>query len=70
MKNFENAKTQTFGVEIEMNSITRRDAAKLASTFFETDRFEDTAFRNGYATWSAWENQGREWKCQKDVSMN
>lgn len=69
MKNFESAKTQTFGVEIEMNSITRRDAAKVAATFFETGRFEDTAFRNGYATWSAWDGQGREWKFQKDVSI-
>lgn len=28
MKNYESAKTQTFGVEIEMNSKTRRAAAK------------------------------------------
>ncbi len=58
-------KKQTIGVEVEMNSITRKDAAK----FFGTGRFEDTAYRNGYCTWSAWDVQGREWKFQKDVSI-
>ena len=58
------------GVEIEMNNITRKDAAKLAATFFGTGRFEDTAYRNGYYTWSAWDAQNREWKFQRDVSIN
>ena len=69
MMNMENAKTQTFGVEIEMNNITRRDAAKLAAEFFGTGRFEDTARRNGYCTWIDWMADGREWKFQKDVSI-
>lgn len=30
---------------------------------------EDTAYRNGYCTVSAWDAQGREWKFQKDVSI-
>ena len=63
-------KKQTIGVEIEMNNITRMDAAKLAATFFGTGRFEDTAYRNGYYTWSAWDAQNREWKFQRDVSIN
>ena len=29
----------------------------------------NTASRNGYSTWSAWDSQGREWKFQKDVSI-
>ena len=62
-------KKQTIGVEVEMNSITRKDAAKLAAEFFGTGRFQDTAYRNGYCTWSAWDVQGREWKFQKDVSI-
>ena len=62
-------KKQTIGVEVEMNSITRQDAAKLAAEFFGTGRFEDTAYRNGYYTWSAWDAQGREWKFQRDVSI-
>lgn len=62
-------KKQTIGVEVEMNSITRRAAAELAATFFGTGRYQDTASRNGYYTWSAWDAQGREWKFQRDVSI-
>lgn len=62
-------KKQTIGVEIEMNNITRQNAAKLAAEFFGTGRCKDTAYRNGYYTWSAWDTQGREWKFQKDVSI-
>ena len=73
MKNTEHQisemKKQTIGVEVEMNSITRREAAKKAAEYFGTGRFEDTAHRNGYSTWSAWDANGREWKFQKDVSI-
>ena len=69
MMNMEEAQKQTFGVEIEMNNITREKAAKLAAEFFGTGRYEDTARRNGYCTWSAWMADGREWKFQKDVSI-
>lgn len=62
-------KKQTIGVEVEMNSITREKAARLAATFFGTGRYENTACRNGYCTWSAWDESGREWKFQKDVSI-
>ena len=62
-------KQQTIGVEVEMNSITRQKAAKVAANFFGTGRYENTAGRNGYSTWSAWDAQGREWKFQKDVSI-
>jgi len=68
-RQIENLKNQTIGVEVEMNSITRKDAAKIAAEFFGTGRFQDTAHRNGYQTWSAWDAQGREWKFQKDVSI-
>lgn len=63
-------KTQTIGVEIEMNNISRQKAAKLAAAFFGTGRSEYTASRNGYYTWSAWDAQGREWKFSRDVSIN
>ncbi len=63
-------KKQTIGVEVEMNNITRDKAAKLAAAFFGTGRFENTAGRNGYYTWSAWDEQGREWKFQRDVSIS
>ena len=62
-------KQQTFGTEVEMNNITRRDAAEIASQYFKTNRFENTAHRNGYMTWSAWDQLGREWKFSRDVSI-
>ena len=58
-RRIENLKNQTIGVEVEMNSITRKDAAKVAAGYFGTGRFQDTAHRNGYQTWSAWDAQGR-----------
>ena len=66
----ENMKNQTIGVEVEMNSITREKAAKVAADFFGTGRHENTARRNGYSTVSTWDAQGREWKFQKDVSIH
>ena len=73
MKNTERQQTemkkQTIGVEVEMNNITRRDAARIAAEYFGTGRYEDTAYRNGYYSWSAWDADGREWKFQRDVSI-
>ena len=68
-KQIEEMKKQTIGVEVEMNSITRQKAAQVAAEFFGTGRYEYTAGRNGYETWSAWDGEGREWKMQKDVSI-
>ena len=65
----EEMKKQTIGVEVEMNSIARSRAAKVAAEFFGTGRYKDTAARNGYYTWSAWDADGREWKFQRDVSI-
>ena len=62
-------KQQTFGVEIEMNHITRKDAAKAAATYFgagATYRYTG----GGYDTWSAYDLQGREWKFMRDVSIH
>ena len=74
MKNTERQQTemkkQTIGVEVEMNNITRKDAARIAADFFGTGRYEDTAYRNGYYSWSAWDAQDREWKFQRDVSIH
>ncbi len=69
-RQIENMKNDyNFGVEIEMNHITRRKAAEVAAEFFGTGRYENTACRNGYMSWSAWDQQGREWKFQRDVSI-
>lgn len=69
-RQIENMKNQTIGVEVEMNSIRRDKAAEIAATYFGTGRFQDTAYRNGYHTWSAWDADGREWKFQRDVSIS
>lgn len=68
-RQIEEMKKQTIGVEVEMNRIERETAARIAAQFFGTGRYQDTARRNGYSTWSAWDDQGREWKFQKDVSI-
>ena len=49
-------KEQTIGVEVEMNNITREKAARITTDFFGTHRYENTAGRNGYYTWSAWDD--------------
>ena len=66
----ERMKQQTIGVEVEMNSIRRSKAAKVAAEVFGTGRYEDTSRRNGYMAWSAWDESGREWKFVKDVSID
>ncbi|MBR2215970.1 MAG: amidoligase family protein [Selenomonadaceae bacterium] len=66
----ENMKEQTFGVEVEMYGITRQNAAKVAAMYFGTYNYKDTASTNGYYAWSAWDGEGREWKFQRDVSIN
>lgn len=64
-----NLRRQTFGVEVEGNHITRQKAASVAADYFGTGRFEYTASRNGYMTWSAWDLEDREWKFQRDASI-
>ena len=47
LRQIEEMKKQTIGVEVEMNNITRNKAAKIAAEFFGTGRYENTADRNG-----------------------
>ena len=68
-KQIEAMKSQTFGVEVEMNHITRQKAAEVAADYFGTARLAYTNRENGYYTWSAWDAQGREWKFSRDVSI-
>ena len=58
------------GVEVEMNHITREDAARLAADFFGTGHYEYTGNTDGYKTWSAWDDQGRKWKFVSDCSIS
>ena len=37
-RQIENLKNQTIGVEVEMNNITRKDAALIAAEYFGTGR--------------------------------
>ena len=61
-------KNQTFGVEVEMNNITRRKAAKVASEYFGTSR---TAYEGGvYDTHIAVDASGRNWKFSSDASIS
>ena len=62
-----NLKKQTIGVEVEMNGITRKNAAATAAEFFGTEHYEYTG--NDYSTWSAWDADGREWKFQQDITI-
>ena len=68
-KQVEGIRNGQFGVEIEMYDITREKAAKTAAEFFGTGRYENTAYRHGYRSWSAWDAEGREWLFQRDVSI-
>ena len=54
-RQIEAMKNTRYGVEIEMNGITREKAAKVAAEFFGTNRWENTAARNGYSTYSAFD---------------
>ena len=69
-RQIEAMKAQTFGVEVEMNNINRRTAAKTAAAYFGTGEFRSTSARNGYGAYSAWDGEGREWKFQRDVSIS
>ena len=66
----EEMKKQTIGIEVECYGIERKKAASVAATFFGTNRFKDTARTNGYKAWSAWDQQGREWKFMTDSSID
>ena len=60
-------KTQTFGVEIEMNNITRQKAAQVVAKFFNVTncRYIGTA----YSAWEVIDPQGRSWKFERDSSI-
>lgn len=70
-RNLEVMKSQKFGVEVEMNNISRERAVRIAAGFFGTDNYRYTGDRNedGYFTWSAFDAQGRKWKFSRDVSI-
>lgn len=68
LKQIEEMKQQTIGVEIEMNNITRKEAAEVVAKHFGTEAY-NSASLYGYSSWACKDNQGRIWKFQKDVSI-
>ena len=59
-------KTQTFGIEVEMNHISRQRAAEVIATHFGT-RVE---YQGGtYDTRLIPDTQGRKWKVVSDSSI-
>lgn len=64
--NLDALKAQTFGVEIEMNHITRERAAKLIARYFgSTAQYTGTV----YQIWECKDQQGRTWKFERDSSI-
>lgn len=61
-------KTQTFGIEIEMNHITRQRAAQVvAETLGEGATFRHTG--GAYDAWEVTAPDGRRWKLVSDASI-
>jgi len=61
-------KNQTFGCEIEMNEITREDAAKAVAEYFGTRAWRNTNDFT-YKSWSCEDRTGRIWKFMRDGSI-
>lgn len=61
-------KSQTFGVEVEMNEITRRKAAGIVAKYFGTTAW-NSAEVYGYKSWACKDTKGRVWKFERDVSI-
>jgi hypothetical protein len=59
-------KEQNFGVEIELTGITRRKAASVIASYFET---ESWYIGSGYDTYGARDRKGRTWKAMSDGSI-
>ena len=60
----------TFGVEVEMNGITRELAAAVAGSFFTNYKFHRKGHDDDdYQTWSAFDKENREWQFSYDGSI-
>lgn len=68
LKQIEEMKKQTIGVEIEMNNITRMNAAKVVANYFET-RAWYAGREYGYDACACKDRKDRVWKFQKDASI-
>ena len=59
-------KDQTFGIEIEMNGITRAKAAEVIAAHFD---IRPTHVGGSYDTWAVYDPEGRPWKLVSDASI-
>ena len=59
-------KNQTFGIEIELTGITRKDAAKVIADYYGTRSYYAGSV---YDTYEATDRQGRIWKAMSDASI-
>ncbi len=60
-------KNQNFGIEIELTGITRPAAAQIIASYFGTESVGHEY--DGYDTYTARDNKGRKWKCERDISI-
>ena len=58
----------TYGVEVEMNGLTRQDAAKVVSKALGIRR-KPKFTGDGYMTWAVTDKDGRIWKISRDTSI-
>ena len=67
-------KTQTFGLEVEMNRITRQKAAQVVAKTLPTNTLGDGAWvehtGGTYDTWTVTGIDGRKWKLMSDASID
>ena len=59
-------RSQRFGIEIEMTGITRTKAAQIIAGIFGGDT---THVGGNYDTYTARDQQGRQWKVMSDASI-
>jgi len=64
-----NMKKQTFGVEVEMNSISRKKASEIIANYFGTISYDGSAMY-GYRTYACRDRKDRIWKCSYDGSIH
>ena len=67
-KKIENIKSQDFGIEIEVEGVSREETAKaIASYFGKSAKYVGDSI--GYSAWGFKDNEGRFWKCVSDASL-
>jgi len=64
-------KNQTFGLELEVNRISRQTAARAIAGVLSTDGYTAPVHHEGgsYDAWVAVDREGRKWRCVSDASI-